>query len=165
MVLASVAATSFAILLLFSLPACLRLRATPFSTEGVGRWEQVPNPHICPTLALTPTRAVAIARPRGSFTACVHNLARQRGSFTACVHNRFHRRQTSRSSSRSSSYSSSPTYYPRPRPIRQLNITCLHGLFLTMVSTQYASTTSMYLSHILLSLQKIVVLFLCCFGC
>jgi hypothetical protein len=36
MVLASVAATSFAILLLFSLPSCLRLRATPFSAEGVG---------------------------------------------------------------------------------------------------------------------------------
>jgi hypothetical protein len=36
MVLASVAATSFAILLLFSLASCLRLRATPFSVEGVG---------------------------------------------------------------------------------------------------------------------------------
>jgi hypothetical protein len=36
MVLASVATTSFAILLLFSLPSCLHLRATPFSTEGVG---------------------------------------------------------------------------------------------------------------------------------
>jgi hypothetical protein len=36
MVLASVAVTSFAILLLFSLPSCLGLRATPYSTEGVG---------------------------------------------------------------------------------------------------------------------------------
>ncbi|PWZ53271.1 hypothetical protein Zm00014a_033002 [Zea mays] len=36
MVLASVAATSFAILLIFSLPLCLLLHATPFSTEGVG---------------------------------------------------------------------------------------------------------------------------------
>jgi hypothetical protein len=36
MVLASVATTSFAILLLFSLTSCLHLRATPFSTEGVG---------------------------------------------------------------------------------------------------------------------------------
>jgi hypothetical protein len=36
MVLASVVATSFAILLLFSLPSCLRHRATPFSAEGVG---------------------------------------------------------------------------------------------------------------------------------
>jgi hypothetical protein len=35
MVLASVAATSFVILLLFSLPSCLHLRATPFSAEGV----------------------------------------------------------------------------------------------------------------------------------
>jgi hypothetical protein len=36
MVLASVATTSFVILLLFSLPSCLHLRATPFSVEGVG---------------------------------------------------------------------------------------------------------------------------------
>ena len=36
MVLALVAATLFVILLLFSLPSCLRLRATPFSTQGVG---------------------------------------------------------------------------------------------------------------------------------
>jgi hypothetical protein len=35
MVLALVAATSFAILHLFSLPSCLHLRATPLSTEGV----------------------------------------------------------------------------------------------------------------------------------
>jgi hypothetical protein len=36
MVLASVAATSFSILLLLSLPSCLHLRANPFSAEGVG---------------------------------------------------------------------------------------------------------------------------------
>ena len=36
MVLASVTITSFVTLLLFSLPSCLHLRATPFSTEGVG---------------------------------------------------------------------------------------------------------------------------------
>jgi hypothetical protein len=36
MVLASVATTSFAILLLFSLPSCLHLRTTPFSAESVG---------------------------------------------------------------------------------------------------------------------------------
>jgi hypothetical protein len=36
MVLNSVATTSFDILLLFSLPSCLHLRATPFSAEGVG---------------------------------------------------------------------------------------------------------------------------------
>jgi hypothetical protein len=35
-ILTSFATTSFAILLLFSLPSCLHLRATPFSTEGVG---------------------------------------------------------------------------------------------------------------------------------
>jgi hypothetical protein len=36
MVLASVATTSFAILLLFSLPSCLHLCATPFWAEGIG---------------------------------------------------------------------------------------------------------------------------------
>jgi hypothetical protein len=36
MVLALIAATSFAILLLFSLPSGLRLRVTPFSIEGMG---------------------------------------------------------------------------------------------------------------------------------
>ena len=36
MVLASVATTSFAILLILSLPSCLHLRTTPFSAEGVG---------------------------------------------------------------------------------------------------------------------------------
>jgi hypothetical protein len=36
MVLALVAPTSFVILLIFSLPSCLHLRATPFSAEGVG---------------------------------------------------------------------------------------------------------------------------------
>ena len=34
--LASVATTSFTILLLLSLPSCLHIRATPFSAEGVG---------------------------------------------------------------------------------------------------------------------------------
>jgi hypothetical protein len=36
MVPATVSTTSFAILLLFSLPSRLHLRATPFSAEGVG---------------------------------------------------------------------------------------------------------------------------------
>jgi hypothetical protein len=36
MVLASIATTPFVILLLFSLPSCLHLRATPFSTKGIG---------------------------------------------------------------------------------------------------------------------------------
>jgi hypothetical protein len=43
-------------------------------------------------------------------------------------------------------------------PVRWLGIACLHDLFLTTVSTRYASTASMYLSSILLSLQKL----LCC---
>jgi hypothetical protein len=36
MVLASLVTTSFVILLIFSLPSCLQLRATPFLAEGVG---------------------------------------------------------------------------------------------------------------------------------
>jgi hypothetical protein len=43
-------------------------------------------------------------------------------------------------------------------PVRWLNIACLHGLSLITVSTRYASSTSMYLSPILVSLQKL----LCC---
>jgi hypothetical protein len=43
-------------------------------------------------------------------------------------------------------------------PVRRLSIACLHGLFLTTMSTRYTSTTCMYLSPILLSLQKL----LCC---
>jgi hypothetical protein len=43
-------------------------------------------------------------------------------------------------------------------PVRWLSIACLHGLSLTTVSTRYAFTTFMYLSAILLSLQKL----LCC---
>jgi hypothetical protein len=49
----------------------------------------------------TSTRAVAITRPRGRFTSCMHH--------------RFHRRRTSRSSSWPSPCSSSPTCFPRPR--------------------------------------------------
>jgi hypothetical protein len=43
-------------------------------------------------------------------------------------------------------------------PVRWLDIACLHGISLIIVSTQYASTTSIYLPHILLPLQKL----LCC---
>jgi hypothetical protein len=42
--------------------------------------------------------------------------------------------------------------------VRWLGIACLHDLSLTMVSTRYVSTTSMYLPPILLSLKKL----LCC---
>jgi hypothetical protein len=35
-------------------------------------------------------------------------------------------------------------------PVRWLDIVCLRGISLTMVSTRYASTASMYLSPILL---------------
>jgi hypothetical protein len=58
MVIVSVAIASFVILLLFSLPLCLHVRATPFSAEGVGACAS-----IRPTSAPIPIRAVAIARP------------------------------------------------------------------------------------------------------
>jgi hypothetical protein len=64
-------------------------------------WEAAPPPRICPTPAPTPTRGVAIARPRGCFTACTHH--------------RLHRSRTSCSSSRLSPCSSSPTCCPCPR--------------------------------------------------
>jgi hypothetical protein len=98
MVLASVATTSFAILLLFSLPSCLHLHATPFSAEDVGTCAS--SPYSSDT-SPTPTRAVAIARLRGRFTSCVHH--------------RFPHRRTSRSSSRPSSCSFSPTCCTHPR--------------------------------------------------
>jgi hypothetical protein len=97
MVLVSVVATSFAILLHFSLPSCLRLRVTPFLTEGVGA--DASSPYSSDSSP--DTGPVAIARPRGRFTACAHH--------------RFRRRQTSRSSSRPSPNSSSPSCCPRPR--------------------------------------------------
>jgi hypothetical protein len=41
-------------------------------------------------------------------------------------------------------------------PVRWLYIAYLHGISLTTVSTWYASTASMYLSLILLLLQKLL---------
>jgi hypothetical protein len=98
MVLASVAATSFAILLFFSLLSCLRFRATPFLAEGVGAGAT--SPYSSDTSLDTDPR-VAIARSRGRFTSCAHH--------------RFRHRRTSRSSSWPSPCSSFPTYCPRPR--------------------------------------------------
>jgi hypothetical protein len=89
MVLASVTAISFTILLLFSLPSCLRLCHPIIGKERGSR-------RLLPVSA----KSVAIARPRERFTACAHH--------------RFHRHRTSRSSSRSSPCSSSPTCCPRP---------------------------------------------------
>jgi hypothetical protein len=40
--------------------------------------------------------------------------------------------------------------------VQWLGIACLHGLSLTTVSTRYASTASMYLSPMLLSLQELL---------
>jgi hypothetical protein len=45
---------------------------------------------------------------------------------------------------------------------RWLDIICLHGISLIMVPIRYASTASMYISPILLSLQKLWVLVFCC---
>jgi hypothetical protein len=68
MVLASVATTSFAILLLFSLISCLHLRATPFSAEGVGAGASFPysfdtnlNTDLCSDYC-TSTRTFHITR-------------------------------------------------------------------------------------------------------
>jgi hypothetical protein len=60
----------------------------------------VPPPRIRLTPVLTPTRAVAIVRPRGRFIACAHH--------------RFRHRRTSRLPSRPSPYSSSITCCVRP---------------------------------------------------
>jgi hypothetical protein len=70
MVLVSIVANSFVILLLFSLLSCLHLHTTHSRQRA---WEQAPPPRIRPTPAPTPTRAVAIARPQGCFTACTHH--------------------------------------------------------------------------------------------
>jgi hypothetical protein len=49
MVLDSIVATSFTILLLFSLPSCLRLHATLFSVEGMGACASSPySSDTCP---------------------------------------------------------------------------------------------------------------------
>jgi hypothetical protein len=74
MVLASVADTSFAILLLFSLPHAFA-SAHPFLAEGVGEGASSP---IRLTPAPTHTRVVAIARPRGRFIARTHHRFRRR---------------------------------------------------------------------------------------
>jgi hypothetical protein len=57
MVLASVAATSFIILLIFSLHSCLRLCAMHSRQRA---WEQAPPPRIRLTPALTRTHVVVI---------------------------------------------------------------------------------------------------------
>jgi hypothetical protein len=97
MVLALVAASSFAILLLFSLPHA-SASAPPHSRQRA--WEQASPPCFRPTPTPTPTHAVAIARPGGRFTVCAHHC--------------FRRSRTSHSSFRPSPCSSSPTYCPCP---------------------------------------------------
>jgi hypothetical protein len=50
MVLVSVAATSFVILLFFSLPSCLRLHASPFSAKGMGADASSYSPDTSPDI-------------------------------------------------------------------------------------------------------------------
>jgi hypothetical protein len=98
MVLASVVFTSFAFLLIFSLPSCLCLRATPFSVEGVGA-----NASSSYSSDTSPD-----TDPRSGYctsTRTFHNM--HAPSFSP------HR--TSHSSSWPSPCSSSPTCCPRPR--------------------------------------------------
>jgi hypothetical protein len=54
----------------FSLSPHASTSVPPHSRQRT--WEQAPPPRIHPILASTPTHAVAIARPQGRFTACVH---------------------------------------------------------------------------------------------
>jgi hypothetical protein len=96
MVLASVATTSFIILLLLSLPSCLHLRATPFSIEGVGACAS--SPYSCETSSDINSRSGYCSSMRTFHIMCAH-----------C----FHRRRTFHSSSRPPPCSSSPTYCPR----------------------------------------------------
>jgi hypothetical protein len=98
MVLTSLISTSFIILFLFSLHSCSD-SAPPHSRQRV--WEQASPLRIRSTPVPTPTHTVAIARPRGRFTACVHH--------------RFRHRRTSHLSSWLSPCSSSLTCCPRPR--------------------------------------------------
>jgi hypothetical protein len=70
MVFASVATTSFVIILLFSLPSCLHLRATPFLAEGVGAC--VSSPYSPDTIPNTDSRSGYCTSTRG-FTLCVHH--------------------------------------------------------------------------------------------
>jgi hypothetical protein len=98
MVLATVVTTLFVILLLFCLPSCLHLRATPFSAEGVGACTF--SPYSSDTSPDTDSRSGYCTSTR---------------MFTSCAHHRFCRRRTSRLSSRPSPCSSSSTCSPRPR--------------------------------------------------
>jgi hypothetical protein len=95
MVLVLVAATSFVILLLFSLPSCLHLRAAPFSAEGIG---------ACASSPYSSDTGPNIDSHSGYCTST--------GRFKSCAHYRFRHRRTSRSSSRPSPCSSSPTCCP-----------------------------------------------------
>jgi hypothetical protein len=97
-VLASVATTSFIILLLFSLPSCLHLRTTPFSADGVG--VGISSLYSSDTSPDTDQRSGYCMSTR---------------TFHIMRAPSFSPRRTSRSSSRPSTYSSSPTCCPRPR--------------------------------------------------
>jgi hypothetical protein len=93
MVLASVVTTSFAILLLFSLPSCLHLRATLFSVEGV---------------------RACVSSPYSSDTSLDTNSRSGYCTSMGTFHHRFCRCRTSRLFSRPLPCSSSPTSCPPP---------------------------------------------------
>jgi hypothetical protein len=99
MVPASVAVTSFAIPLLFSLPSCLRLHDTTFSAKGVGAG----------TSSLYSSNTSPDSDTRNKYWTSMRTF------HSICVHHRFRRRCTSRSSSQPSPYSSSPTCCLHPR--------------------------------------------------
>jgi hypothetical protein len=82
----------------------------PFSAEGVGLGAS--SLYSFDT-SPTPTRVVAIARPRGHFTAYVHH--------------RFRHHRTSHLFFWPSPSSSSPTYFPHPRSQPRADDACRRG--------------------------------------
>jgi hypothetical protein len=97
MVLASIATTSFVILLIFSLSSCLHLSATPFLAEGMGAGAS--SPYSSDTSPDTD--------PRSGYCTSTRMFHCMRApSFSPS--------SDARSSSRPSPCSSSPTRCPRP---------------------------------------------------
>jgi hypothetical protein len=77
MVLATVATTLFVILLLFPLPSCLNLRATPFPTEGIEACAS--SLYSSDTSSDTDSRTGYCTSTR-MFTSCAHHRFRRRTS-------------------------------------------------------------------------------------
>jgi hypothetical protein len=98
MVLASVVVISFAILLLFTLPSCLRLCAIPFSAEGMGAGAS--SPYSSDTNPDT--------KPRNGYCTSTRTFYSMRAPSLSPY-------RTSYSSSRPSPFSSTPICCPCPR--------------------------------------------------